>query len=434
MERKFIFEGLNGGFQFTIVCVRTLCVFALSAAFVSCGSPSPPSNPVSSFLGSLPNAELSNTQNNSIVSTLDHLISNTVTPPNNWFLGNTITDEVRGLDPFYTYSVTHPYMTSITPTSISGGLQVNNGIYITNLTMLWKNVQNQLYNYGFQSNETDTLNGSFVERGNYSFVNGNASLYENGSLDTQFEIGDGSNGWREGNYAASSSAQGFTPNSLSFSINDFLHYNNSGVTNYSAASTLTDYTTGLKLQRENYNGWASTNYTEIGAPYSLTINMTGGIVHNGNASVLGMSVSNVTSRFGVAEVINMQIQFSTSTVINANGIFGEIDEGGSPWGLSFPVSPPLDFSGKVNFKFSNLTFVDSYCAGWVGGYWPWPTDGIISVISTHTYKYDFSINNSGKNCGCAVVSIDDVPLHNGLPDCTIGSSQPLNVYSAAFGT
>ena len=407
--------------------ITIVCVFAL-AVCVSCGSPSPSTNQVSSFLGSLSDAELSATQNNSIVATLDHMISNTVTFPGNWLIGNTITDEVRGLDPFYTYSITHSYMTSITPTSISGGLQVNNGIYITNLTMLWKNVQNQLYNIGFQSTETDTLNGSFIERGNYSFVNGNVSLYENGNLDTQFGIGDGSNGWSVGNYVASSSAQGFTPNSPTFSINNTHEFSTSGVTNYSASSTLTDYTTGLKLQRENYNGWASSNYTEIVAPDSLTINMSGGIGSNGNASVLGMSVRNVTPRFGAAETMNMQVQFSTSMVINANGTLGETDEGGFPPELAFPVSPPLDFSGKINFRFSNLTFVDSYCAGFGGGNWPWPTNGTITVISTHTYKYDFSVNNNGNNCGCAVVSIDNVPLNNGLPDCTIGPSQPINYF------
>ena len=151
-------------------------------------------------------------------------------------------------------------------------------------------------------------------------------------------------------------------------------------------------------------------------------------MYNGSASVLGMSVSNVTTRFGAAETIYMKVQFSTSTIININGKLGEIDEGGFPPALAFPISPLLDFSGKVTVQSSNLTFADSYCAGYGGGIWPWPTGGSITVISGHTYTYDFSINNNGKNCGCAVVSIDNVPLNNGLPDCTVGMSQPLNYF------
>ncbi len=418
--------------RLTTLKTRNICVGILVAVCVSCSASSAPTNPVPTFLSSLPSAELSDTLNNSIaVTVLHHSISNSVpfTVPYNWFIGNTITNEVRGLDPFYTYSLFSPYIPNITPTTISGGLQVNNGTYITDLTMLWENAQSQLYNYGSQCTETVTVNGSFKEQGNYSYINGNASISGNGNLITQFEDGDGSSGRDSSNYSASSNVNGFTPNSLIFSSNNTLRYNNSGAVHYSAASKLTDYTTGLKLQSENYNGWSSSNDNETGAPNTLTINLMGGIEYNGSASVLGLSVSNVTSRCGAAEIINMQIQFSsTSTIINGDETIGEIDEGGFPPALAVPVSPPLDFSGKVNLNFNNLAFVDSYCAGFGGGWWPWPTGGTITIISDHTYKYDFSINSTGNNCGCAVVSIDNALLNSGLPDCTIGSSQQLNYF------
>lgn len=408
--------------SFSRLMVLGFGILGLIVALANCGNSPSSGGRVASFLNGLPGAHLSNDQNNSIIITALQQISPSSPLPFGWMAAYEITGEVSSADPLNN-APSYYVITDVIPTNISGGLQVNNDTYITDVTLSWINAQNQGYDYSALTSVTETANGALKENGNYSYLNGNAALSDNGNLDMQDQYGDGSQEQDNENYSASWNAQGFTPDSQSFSLNNALDFNDNMSIRCTPASTITDYTTGYKISTETGNGWYAYNYNITGTLNDLNYSENDGSASQMSGMIFSNTAANMTAQGGSGKVINLQEQFSGTTfTVNGNGVFGEINEESVAGQLVSPPLAPPDFSGKVSVSLRNLTFNNYFC----GSIWyPWPMNGTITVRSADTYIYDFSVNNSGTNCGCALVTVNGVLTNNGQPVCGIDSASPV---------
>ncbi len=398
-------------------------------AFSNCGNTSSPGGRVPSFLNGLPAAHLSNDQNNSIIITALQQIYPASPLSYGWMAAYEITGVVSSADPLNN-APSYYVMTDVTPTTVSGGLQVNNTSYITDVTLSWINAQNRSYDYSTLTSITETANGALTENGNYSYLDGNAAISENGNLGMQDQYGDGSQEQDNENYSASWNAQGFSPDAQSFSLNNALDFNANMNMHCTPASTITDYTTGYKLSTETGSGWYAYNYDITGTMNNLNYSENDGRVSQLSGTIFSNTAASMNYRSGIGQVVNLQEQFSGTTfTVDGSGVFGETNEETLSGQLVSPPPSPPDFSGKVTVGLNHLIFNNSSC-GSIG--YMWPVSGTITVSSADTYIYDFSVNNNGTNCGCASVTVNGVLTNNGQPVCGIDSAQP--VYLGFGGT
>jgi hypothetical protein len=404
--------------------VMVVSMIAFMGILWGCSSSSSSSGSVSSFLNGLPTAQLSQDQNNSIVATVLQQIISSSSIINSNFIGSTITDEVNSADPLYNSSYYGWYViTDITPTTISGGLQQgNNGVYVTDVTLSWINAQNQYTIYDNSGNSitmSEIGNGSLKEHGTYSYAQGNASISENGNIGVKRQYGNIASENDNTNYSASWNANGFIPGSQSFSIINNIGVSGSYSANVGTASDFfTDYTTGLDIKNESGSGGSWYNVSESGTLSNLTYNESDSSNGSDNGSLIsGTTVVSFSDKYGNGQIVNLQEQFSGTTfTVNGNGTLGEINEEWVSGQLVSPPPTPPDFAGKASFSFHNLTFDGSVCYG------SWPTNGTATISSDHIYKYDFSVNSNGTNCGCALISVDGSLINSGTPVCNINTA------------
>ncbi len=426
------------------ISVLTVFVIGIMFAGLGCSSSSSSSgNSVAGTIGGLPNAQLSASQNDTIVVTALQQIIPSLPLSDPSMVGNMITDEAESADPLYLYNnYCSPYfciaggnifnnnyytynLTQFTPTTISGaGLQQNGGVYTTDVTLSWNNQKNTYYDqYSSLENITETDNGALKEHGTYSYAQGNASIPESANLNSLFQYADGSQENDNNSYSASWNAQGFNAGSQSFSINNTSNASGNSTAHYTQASNFTDYTTGYKLSDVTSNGWAANNYNMTGTVNNLNYNENDGSQYNSNGTVFSTTTGMMTIQGVNGQVVSLQEQFSGTTfTVNGNALFGETYEekiNGSV--VSQPPTPP-DFSGKATVTIKGLTFNSSICYQYYGGgyFGNWPINGTITVNSANNvYTYDFSINSTGNNCGCATVSVNG---GSGSQNCNIGTA------------
>jgi len=420
--------------------VMGVSMIAFMGILWGCSSSSSSSgNSVASAIGGLPSAQLSASQSDSIVVTVLQQIIPSSPIADYSIAGDVITNEAESADPFYLYNNYYCslyycisagsifnnynstyYLTNVTPTTISGaGLQQNGGSYLTDVTLSWVNAKNTYYDqYNSLENVTETDNGALKEHGTYSYAQGSAAILENAKLNSLIQYADGSQEQDSNSYSASWNAQGFIPGSQSFSLNNTFNGNGSVSAHYTPASNFTDYTTGYKLSDVTASGWSAYNYNLTGTMDSLNYNENDGGAYNENGTVFSSTSGTMTIQSVNGQVISLQEQFSGTTfTISGNAILGEMDEekiNGQV--VSQPPTPP-DFSGKVTVTINNLIFDNSFCYG------QQPSNGTITVnFYKNVYTYDFSVNSTGNNCGCANVSVNG---GNPTLDCNIYSAQPV---------
>ncbi len=415
------------------VSIAVVLVTGLLLAGLGCSSSSSSSgNSVAGAIGGLPDAQLSAGQNDSIVVTALGQIIPSSPLLNNTNAGYVITAEAQSADPFYLYNnycyhfycisagsifntnnISY-YLTPVTPTTISGaGLQQNGGIYTTDVTLSWVNAKDTSASF-----MTETDNGDLKEHGTYSYIQGNASIPEEANLNSLLQFADGSQEQVSQGYSASWNAQGFTPGSQSFSINNTFNTNGNAHAHFTPASNFTDYTTGYKLSDVTGNGWYAYNYNMTGTLTQLNYNENDGSSNNENGTIFSSTAGTISVQGVSGQIISLQEQFSGTTfTVSGNATFGEIyEEKINGQVVSQPPAPP-DFSGKVTVTLNNLIFDNSSCYG------SWPLNGTIAVNSDkNIYTYDFSINSNGSNCGCANVSVNG---GSATLDCNLSSAQPV---------
>lgn len=418
------------------IAVTAASVIGLLFAGFGCSSSSSSGNSVAATIGGLPVAQLSASQNDSIVVTALELII-AISPHSNYFnAGNVITDEAVSADPFYMYNnYCDPYycmpagsimnyyrtyiLTNVTPTTVSGtGLQQNGGIYTTDVTLSWMNAKNSYYDQSASENITETANGALKEHGTYSFVQGNVSIPENVNLNSLIQYADGSQEQDNQGYSASWNAQGFTPGSQSFHFSNTFQADGNVNAHYTPASNFTDYTTGYKLSDVTENGWSAYNIDMTGARNNLNYNENDGSSYGENGTVFSGTAQSMNIQGVNGQVISLQEQFTgTAFTVSGTAAYGETFEEKINGQVVSPPPTPPDFSGKVTVTIDNLIFDNSACLGY------WPSNGTITVNSeTNVYIYDFSINSTGNNCFCARVSVNG---GSGTTDCTIISAPPV---------
>ena len=428
--------------------IIAVVITGLLFAGLGCSSSSSSSgNSVPAAIGGLPSAQLSAAQNDTIVVTALQQIIPSSPLSDSYVVGNVITSEAESADPLYLYNNYYcsPYfciaggnifsnfyysynLTQFTPTTISGtGLQQNGGIYTTDVTLSWSNAKNTYYDqYYSLENITETDNGALKEHGTYSYAQGNASIPESANLNSRFQYADGSQENDSSSYSASWNAQGFTPGSQSFSMNNTFNGSGNSSVHYTPASNFTDYTTGYKLSDVTASGWSANNYNMTGTVNNLNYNENDGGEYNQNGTVFTSSSGTMTVQGVHGQVVSLQEQFSGTTfTVNGNATFGETyQEKINGTVVSQPPTPP-DFSGKATVTIKGLTFNSSICYQYYGGgyFGNWPLNGTITVNSANNvYTYDFSINSTGNNCGCATVSVNG---GSGSQNCNVGAASPV---------
>ena len=174
---------------------------------------------------------------------------------------------------------------------------------------------------------TETDNGDLKEHGTYSYVQGNASIPEEANLNSLLQFADGSQEQVSQGYSASWNAQGFTPGSQSFSINNTFNTNGNAHAHFTPASNFTDYTTGYKLSDVTGNGWYAYNYNMTGTLTQLNYNENDGSSNNENGTIFSSTAGTISVQGVSGQIISLQEQFSATTfTVSGNTTFGEFYE------------------------------------------------------------------------------------------------------------